>query len=74
MVDCGPVPTIGGADAITLTRSTPGDTYYDNSFSLSCLTGFTLVGDNNASDATSIKCLAEGYWDLGNLACVGELI
>ena len=46
--------------------------YYNDSFIFECDESFKLMGSsNNTNDGSVVRCMEDGYWDLGDLRCIG---
>ena len=47
--------------------------YYGDSFTFKCIESFTKMGNtSNTEDGNKVQCLDSGFWDLGDLRCIGK--
>ncbi len=70
-IKCGLIPQVPGlADPL---QNSNAIHYFGDSFEFACTDQFALMGgSSNDTHPNTVQCL-NGYWDLGNLKCVGSV-
>ena len=70
-ISCGQVPYVSGMKELTDTTKI----YYNDSFIFECQESFTLMGGSNDNkNSAVVRCMDTGFWDLGDLRCIGMIV
>ena len=75
VIDCG-TPVMGSGQVLPsatpkTTRTSSHYFLYGSSYTFNCSDSFTKIG-NNSVNTDEVKCMADGYWDVGDLRCEGQ--
>ncbi|KAL4239882.1 Calcium ion binding [Mactra antiquata] len=65
-VDCGVPEQYPGTNNYIYSS-----TKYNAQFEFTCADGSRAIGTTSEGSESTVKCLASGYWDFGNLQCTG---